>query len=185
MKLIFSLISASFFIAAALLALGAFLVVTGSPHTCSDHEIEPVSAAVAAQLDERWGQFSAEIATAASSIDITESEATSRARQYIEDEDVPLDDLNVYFCGDGKGQLSGQVEALGIDADFVVSGHLKISGGRPMVEFDSIDVGNLPGFVSDAVFDLLLDDDARTLELDENLLGSEISDGLISISGGP
>ena len=168
-----------------LLALGAFLIVTGAPKTCSDREIAPISAAVAAELDERWDQFSIDIATAATSIDITESEATSRARQYIEDRDVPLDDLSVYFCGDGKGQLAGKVEALGIDAGFVVTGHLDLTGARPVVQLDSLHAGNLPGFISDAVFDFLLDDDARTLELDENLLGSEISDGLIIISGGP
>lgn len=167
------------------MALGAFFIVTGAPKTCSDREIAPISAAVAAELDERWEQFSIDIAAAAASIDITESEATSRARQYIEDRDLPLEDLSVYFCDGGEGQLAGKVEALGIDADFVVTGHLDLSGPRPAVELDSIHVGNLPGFVSDVVFDLLLDDDARTLELDENLLGSEISDGLISITGGP
>jgi hypothetical protein len=168
-----------------LAALGAFLIVTGAPKTCSDREIAPVSAAVAAQLDERWDQFSMDIAAAATSIDITESEATSRARLYIEDRDLPLENLSVYFCGDGKGQLTGKVEALGIDADFVVTGHLDLSSARPVVALDSIEIGNLPGFVSDAAFDLLLDEDERTLELDENLLGSKISDGLIIISGGP
>jgi hypothetical protein len=43
----------------------------------------------------------------------------------------------------------------------------------------------MPGFVSDAVLDLLLDDDSRTLELDENLLGFDIRDGLAELIGGP
>ena len=185
LKIILFVISGSFFAAVVLVALGVFLVVTGSPGTCSDREIAPVSAAVAAQLDDRWDQFSADITSAASSIGVSESEATSRARQYVEDEDVPVDDLRVYFCDGGSGQLAGKVKAMGIDVDFVVTGHLDISGNRPVVELDSIDIGNMPGFVADTVFDLLLDDDARTLELDENLLGSEISDGMIEISGGP
>ena len=185
LKIVLFVISGFFFGAVVLVALSVFLVVTGSPDTCSDREITPISEAVAAQLDDRWDQFSADIAAAASSIDVTESEATSRARQYIEDEDVPVDDLRVYFCDDGTGQLAGQIEALGIDIDFVVTGHLEISGDQPVAELDSIDIGNMPGFVADTVFGILLNDDARTLELDENLLGSEISDGLIRINGGP
>jgi hypothetical protein len=161
------------------------LIVTGSPSTCSDREIAPISAAVAAELDERWDQFSLASLAGATSIQVTESEATSRGRLYVEEEDVPVDNLRVYFCDDGKGQLAGQVEALGIDVDFVVTAHLDISGAEPVVELDSIDIGNLPGFVADTVLGILLNDDARTLELDENLLGSEISDGLIVISGGP
>lgn len=185
LKIILFAVSGFFFAAVVIVALGAFLVVTGSPDACTDREIAPMSAAVAAQLEERWDQFSMQIATAASTIDISESEATSRAREYVEEEDVPVNDLRVYFCGGGEGQLAGQVEAVGIDADFVVTGHLDVSGPRPVVELDSIQVGNLPSFVADAVFDILVSDDARTLELDENLVGSEIGDGLIIISGGP
>lgn len=184
-KIVLFAISGFVFIGVVLVALGVFLVVTGSPGTCSDREIAPISAAVAAQLDDRWDQFSIDIASAASSIGVSESEATSRARQYVEDEDVPVEDIRVYFCDDGNGQLAGKVKAIGIDVDFVVTGHLDLSGEEPVVELDSIDIGNMPGFVADTVFGILLNDDARTLELDENLLGSEISDGLIRINGGP
>jgi hypothetical protein len=185
LKIVLFAIPSFFFIAVVTVALGAFLIVTGSPGTCSDRDIAPISAAVATQLDQRWDQFSTQIMNASSTIDISESEATSRGRQYVEDEDVPIDDLRIYFCGDGEGQLAGRVDALGIDSDFVITGHLDTSGPNPVIQLDSIDVGNLPGFVSDAVLDTLLDDDARSLDLDENLVGSEIRDGLILISGSP
>jgi hypothetical protein len=118
-------------------------------------------------------------------ITVTESEATARGRQYVDDEDVPLHDFRVYFCDDGKGQLAGTVEALGIDVKFVVTAHLDIDGDRPVVELDSVDVGNMPGFVADTVLGILLSDHARTLELDEHLTGTQISDGQIVISGAP
>jgi hypothetical protein len=181
-KFVLLAVFGAFFVAIVAVVVGGLLVVTGSPDTCSDREV-PVSEVIAAELDERWDQFSTDIAAAAASIDITESEATSRARQYIEDEDVPMEDLRVYFCNDGKGQLAGKVKTIGVD--FVVTGHLDLSGEHPVVELDSIDVGNMPDFVADRVFDLLLDDDDRTLELDEHLVGSEIIDGLIIISGEP
>jgi len=168
-KIILSAISALFVAGIVVVVVGALLIATGSPNTCTDREITPVSAVVAAELDERWDVFSAEAAAAAASIDITESEATSRARQYIEDKDMPLEDLRVYFCDDGKAQLAGKVESVGID--FVATGHLEI-GAQIVVVLDSIDVGNLPGFVTDGFFDLLLDDDDRMLELDEHLLAA-------------
>ena len=67
----------------------------------------------------------------------------------------------------------------------MATGHLDLSGPRPVVQLDSIDVGNLPGFVSDAVLNALISEGTRTLELDENLVGSEIGDGLIIITGRP
>ena len=183
-KIVLFLIPAFFFTAATLVALAAFLAVTGSPSTCSERAISPAPA-LAQQLDQRWDLFSLAILDGSSSIDISEVEATARAREYLEAEDVPVEDVRVYFCGVGKGQLAGQIAALGIDVDFVLTGHLDLSGPRPVIALDAIDVGNMPGFVSDAALDLLLDDGARTLELDENLIGSEIADGRIIITGEP
>lgn len=185
LKIILFAISGFFFAVVVGGALSVFLIVTGSPGTCTDREIDPISSAVAAQLDARWDVFSQTSETQQASIQVSEAEATSRGRQYVDDEDVPVDDLRIYFCGDGKGQIAGKVAAIGIDVDFVVTGHLDVGGPKPVVQLDSVDIGNMPGFVADKVLDILLNDDARTLELDENLRGSEISDGLIVISGGP
>jgi hypothetical protein len=185
LKLILLAIPGVFFFTVATASLGAFLVVTGSPATCTDRDIGPVSDAVAAGLDERWQEFAAQTVAVDSTIEISESEATSRALQYIANEDVPIEDLRIYFCGDGRGQIAGKVEAVGIDVDFVVTGRLDVSGTRPVVVLEAVDVGNLPGLVADAALDVLLDDASRTLELDENLISSEIGDGIIVISGGP
>lgn len=185
-KLIAFTISGVFFAAVVVVALTIFLIVTGSPSTCATSGWSAFpDAALAAQLDARWALFSAESMVAPASIEISDAEATARGRQYVEDEDIPIDDLRILFCGDGKGQIAGKVAAIGIDVDFVVTGHLDVSGARPVVALDSVDVGNMPGFVADKVLDILLNNDKRTLELDENLSGSSISDGQIVISGGP
>lgn len=186
MKFLLILFPALFIAGVGLVALGGLLIVTGSPGVCVDREIVPEpSPPIAAQLDERWDSFSRDAMVQEATIEITEAEATARGRQYVDAESVPIDDLRVYFCGEDKGQIAGRVGVLGIDADFVATGSLDISGRNPTVTLDSVDVGSLPGFVSDAVLDLLLNEDARSLELDENLTGSEIRDGFIVISGAP
>jgi hypothetical protein len=172
--------------------LAAVLMLTGKPGVCDNpplrvgRDLDPVpSAELAAQLDARWDQFSADIKNQQAVFQATESEVTSRARQYVEDEDVPVDDVFVYYCDDGKGQLAGRVDVAGVGANFVATGTLVLGGEKPVVEIDSVDVGNMPGFVADAVLDLLLDADARRLELDENLVDFNIADGLAELTGGP
>jgi hypothetical protein len=174
------------------IGLAAVLMLTGKPGVCDNpplrvgRELDPVpSAELAAQLDARWDQFSADIRNQQAIFQASESEVTSRARQYVKDEDVPVEDLYVYYCNDGKGQLAGRVDVAGVGANFVATGTLVLGGEKPVVEIDSVDVGNMPGFVADAVLELLLDADARRLELDENLVDFNIADGLAKLTGGP
>jgi hypothetical protein len=174
------------------IGLAAVLMLTGKPGICDNpplrvgRDLDPApSSDLAAQLDARWDQFSADIKSQQAVFQATESEVTSRARQYVDDEDVPVEDVFVYYCGDGKGQLAGRVDVAGLGANFVATGTLVLGGEKPVVEIDSVDVGNMPGFVADAVLELLLDADARRLELDENLLDFSIADGLAELTGGP
>ena len=186
LKVFFFVTSSIFFVGVVLIALTVFLVVTGSPSTCATPGWttypDPL---LATELDARWAVFSAQSQAGPASIQITDAEATARGRQYLDDEDVPVDNFRVLFCGDGKGQIAGTVGALGLDAKFVVTGHLDIGGEKPVVALDSVDVGNVPGFIADKVLDVLVKNDKRTLQLDENLSGSQINDGVIVISGGP
>lgn len=193
-KVMFFAISGIFVLSLAIVGLGVFLVLTGSPKICAagpnssrvGDEIRPSpSAALAAQLNLNWEDFSFDSETSLATIRITESEATSRARQFVEQEDVPIEDVRVYFCDDGTGQIAGRVEALGVDAEFVVTGSLDVNGDQAVLIVDSVNVGNMPGFIADAVFDTILNEGLRTLELSENLTQVEITDGLITITGTP
>ena len=192
LKIVFLAISGFMVIIIVVVGISAILMLTGKPGICDNPPLRvgrdlepPPSDALADELENRWDQFSKDIATRQAVFEATESEVTSRARQYVDEEDVPVKDLFIYHCGDGQGQLAGRVDVAGLGANFVATGTLVIGGEKPVVEIDSVDVGNMPGFVADAVLDLLLEQDARTLELDENLLGFEISDGQAQITGGP
>ncbi len=186
LKFLLILTSGAFFVAVVVIALSVFLIVTGSPSTCAEPgwSVFP-DPLLATQLDARWSVFSDQAKAGPATIEVSEAEATARGRRYLDEKDVPVDNLNVYFCGDGKGQLAGKVGALGIGVKFVVTGHLDVSGEKPVVELDSVDLGNMPGFVADAVLHVLLNDQARTLEIDDHLTATEISQGKIVISGGP
>ncbi len=192
LKIIFLAISGFLVIIIVGVGAAAVLILTGKPGICDNPPLRvgreldpPPSDALAAALEDRWDMFSADIKNQQALFQATESEVTSRAREYIADEDVPVEDLFIYYCGDGKGQLAGRIDVAGVGTNFVATGTLVIGGEKPVVEIESVDVGNLPGFVADAVLDFLLDQDSRTLELDENLLEFEIADGLAEITGGP
>jgi hypothetical protein len=192
LKLVFLAISGFLVIIIVGGGIAAFLILTGEPGVCDNAPLRvgreldpPPSPELAAQLESRWENFAGTIQSQRTVFLASESEVTSRARVYAEDEDIPVDDLFVYYCDDGKGQLAGRVDVAGLDANFVATGTLILGGENPVVEIDSVDVGNLPGFVGDAVLDLLLGQDARTLELDENLLDFNIAGGLAELTGGP
>ncbi len=193
-KIFFMAVSGLFVLSLAVVVVGIFLVLTGSPEVCAagpnstrvgDQILPSPSTVLARQLDRNWEDFSFDSEIRTVTLWITEAEASSKAREHVIDEDIPVDDIRIYFCDDGTGQIAGRVEALGVDAEFVVTGSLDVSGDRPVLTIDSIDIGRVPDFVSDAVFDVILNEGDRTLELDENLTEVRISDGLIRITGRP
>jgi hypothetical protein len=190
-KLLFLAISGFLVILIAAGGIGLLLILTGEPGICDSpvrvgRDLDPPpSDALADELEARWDEFSADIRNQQAVFQASESEVTSRARRYAEEEDIPIEDLFIYYCGDGKGQIAGRIDVAGLGTSFVATGTLVVGGEKPVVELDSVHVGKLPGFVADVILDLLLDDDSRTLELDENLLGFEISGGLAELIGGP
>ena len=192
LKLLLLAVSGFLVIIIVMVGASVALMTTGNPDVCDNppqrvgRELEPPpSPQLAEELEARWLRFAADIRNQQTVFQVTESEATSRARIYADEEDVPVKDLFVYYCGDGTGQLAGRVDVAGIGTNFVATGTLVLGGEDPVVELESVDIGNMPGFVADSVLDVLLDEDARTLELDENLVGFEIGGGLASLTGGP
>jgi hypothetical protein len=66
---------------------------------------------------------------------------------------------------DGKGEVTGKVDASLGSIKFKASGNVDLTGGHPKAEFDDISVGNVPGvvlgllegIVEDAIQELLDD----------------------------
>jgi hypothetical protein len=187
MRILLFLIGGTLTVVVVGIVVGSILIVSGSPDACADRTIE-VSTAAARELDANWDAFEAQAATGPATISISETQATSRAVEYLEEEDVPIEELQVYFCAEGYAEAAGKVDAGPIDAKIVIRGTLDLSGDEPEIDIQEIRAGSLPGFVSDVVIDIILsNDDARTLEeLDVNLLTIDYTvNGETVLSGGP
>lgn len=143
-----------------LLAVVVFLLAAvGGPGACAPGGDEVViSAANADAFDKKWEGFNDILDGGSPSfVVLSESEITSRAERFIEEEAGEIGDVRI-CVHDGFGEVTGNVDAfLGIDADFRAKGTVDLSGAHPVVDFDDIDIGNVPGFVVDP-FEGLLED---------------------------
>jgi hypothetical protein len=165
--------------------IGGILVFTGDPKPCVDREI-PVSAAAGQAVDDKWDVFSDQIAAGPGSVTYTEMEVTSRGVQYLDDHDVPLDDLQVYLCPEGYGEATGTMSVAGVDANVLIRGTLDLSGDQPRLDIQSIKAGNLPGAIATTLVNQILDRaGVKTIDVDENLTSIAIVDGEVTLGGGP
>ncbi|MCC6421143.1 MAG: zinc ribbon domain-containing protein [Gemmataceae bacterium] len=160
----------------ALAVLFALLMFTGDPEPCVARTSTPAAAAVA-RAAQKWEAFKA--AGPGTTVSFDEQEATSRGVAYLEERDVPLKNLQVYFCPDGHAEVKGRVTILGRDVNVLFRGHLDVSGGKNRVVVDSVDAGNLPSWVGTRVVNEILDrNNARNLPLGLTLTASTSSDGV-------
>jgi hypothetical protein len=173
-----------------ILAVVVFLLATtGGPGECAPGGTEIViSDANADAFDQKWDGFNSVLdAGSPSSVVINESEASSRAQRFVEDEASAID--NVRICiHNGFGEATGSVDAfLGMSADFKASGTVDLSGAHPVVDFQDIEVGSVPGFVVKP-FEGLVEDAIKELlkKIDlEHPLTPTLSEGEATIEGVP
>jgi len=161
----------------------------GSPGECDngDREVE-FDPALAEQLQEKLDQLDAQLdAGQAASITFDESEATSRGRQFLEEENAPIADLKICFNPDGPS-ASGNLEAvLGLDVTAKVSGDLLLDGEHPRVDNLDIDVGAVPGFAAGGFEDVVEDvinDQLEHIDI-EHQLTITFGEGTATLSGQP
>jgi hypothetical protein len=179
-------------IAGVVVVLVVLLVVAafaGSPGECDsgDREVQ-TSSALAQQLQAKLDQFDEQLdAGQAASFTFDESEATSRGREFLEEENAPIDDLKVCFNSEGpsaSGKVSG---VLGLDLDVKVSDKPNLGGEHPRVDDLNIDVGRVPGFVTGGLEGLI--EDVINDQLDhidiEHQLSITFGEGTATLSGEP
>jgi hypothetical protein len=166
--------------------LGGILVFTGDPKPCVDRMSTPSNAAVTA-LFERWNSFSATALTGPATVTFSEEEATSRAQQYLNEKDIPLEQAQVYFCPDGRGQVKGKVNALGRDITILLTGTVDTTQNPPVIVIDDIEAGNLPSAVAETIVGDRLDrNDVKVLDFGIPISAITVVDGQVTMeSPGP
>jgi len=120
------------------------LAFTGGPAPCTPGGgAIQISDANAQSFDTKWDSLDA---GTASSITLNESEVTSRANRYIDSKGGDVSDVQVCIH-DGLGEVTGTVDAFVGSGKFKATGNIGLTSGRPVVDFQDIEVGNVPGFV--------------------------------------
>jgi len=164
------------------------LAFTGGPAPCTPGggSIE-ISDTQAQSFDTKWDELDGALdGGRPSSITLTESEVSSRANKYIDDKGGDVDDVRVCIH-DGSGEVTGSVNVFVGSGKFRVSGTVDLNGGRPVVNFQDIELGNVPSFVlgplesavEDAIQELL---DDITLD---HTYAPVLSEGQAQINGTP
>jgi hypothetical protein len=158
-----------------LVILIGILIATGDPAACVDRR-SPVSQAAVDSLQLKWDTFKA--AGPPASVQFTEAEVTSRGVVYLEERDVPIKDLQVYFCPDGKAEAKGKVKVLSRDVSVLIRGTLDVSGGQNRIVVDELKAGNLPPWIGTAIVNQVIDrNSVRDLPLGVTLTSSVSTDG--------
>src|SRR3972149_2889968 len=129
LKAVATLLFGGLAVVVILVVIGAVLAFSGSPEPCIDRESVP-STAASDELDAARRAFRA------------------RAAACLDEKDVPVDRLQVYFCPDGSAEASGEIDVAGLSAKVVVKGTLDLSGDKPRIEIESVRAGSLPRAVA-------------------------------------
>ena len=140
--------------------VNALLAFTGGPGPCTPGGgAITIDAANATAFQTKWDGFDAVLdGGSPSSATFNESEISSRADQYIRDEtDAGFE--NVRICiHNGFGEATGTLDVfLGIKTDVKITGTMDLTGDSPKANIQDIEIGNVPGFVTDTIEGLVED----------------------------
>ena len=188
-RLVLAIVGAVVGVVVVLTALTALAAFVGNPGECDsgDREVES-SSALAQQFQTKLDDFEAELdAGQAASFTFDESEATSRGREFLEEENAPIEDLKVCFNPEGPS-ASGKLSAvLGLDVTVKVSGDLDLSGEHPRIDDLDIDIGSVPGFITgglEGVVKGVINDQPDHIDV-EHQLSITFGEGTATLSGQP
>jgi len=173
------------FLLASLFLLLAF---KGDPGDCGGGRNLRVDAALAQSYQQRWLDLNAQLTSGQpASFTVTDSEATSRTREFLAQTDAPVSGVRVCFVPGGS-DINGKISTpFGPAVDVRVKGSVDLSGRHPRASVDSIRVGALPSFVTRPFRGLvtrIIDQQTDQIELDHRIT-VQLLDGQAVISGQP
>jgi hypothetical protein len=187
--IIIGIITSLVMILVVLVLITGALAVTGGPSACTPGGTAPIENTPenAAAFDTKWDQMDAQLdGGTPASVTLTESEITSRANTFIDEQGGDIADVQVCIY-DGSGAATGEVDLLVGSAKFKVTGTVTLTGEHPVAEFDDVEIGNIPGAIVDPLTGTV--EDAIQELLDDITLKHtytvELQPGQAVISGTP
>lgn len=164
------------------------LMATGGPDPCEPGGEEIViNQANSDAFQDKWDAFELSLDNGgAATVTFTESEISSRAEAWVNEEDAPFEDIRVCLHQDA-GEGTATVKVFGLDVNVLVKGTLDLSGDQPEASIDDIEVGNVPGFMMRPVEEIVeraIEEGMADLEIEHNLT-IDINDGEVVLSGTP
>lgn len=185
-RLVLGLISGLLVLVIVFTLVVGVLAFTGGPGPCTPGggPIE-VSEANAASFDQKWDSLDAALsAGSASAITLTESEITSRAQRFV-DASASDNIKDIRVCiHDGYGEATGKANALIGTLKFKAKGSANLSGAHPEINFDSLEVGNVPGFVGKALVQGVIQSHLDDINLGHKY-SATLTEGQVKIEGTP
>jgi hypothetical protein len=145
----------------------------------------------------KWDQFNASLdAGQPATVSFTESEATSRAAEWADDEDLSLGDITVcFYNGDAEARghadipLFRRIPIFGgiFDTDVRFRGRMELGGQEPRVRFTRVDAGDFPDWSAEPIRDdvaSMINDHLGELDIDHNYIVT-IREGEMEVEGTP
>ncbi len=142
----------------------------------------PVSAAASQALRDKWDAFEAEAALRPTTVRFNEEEVTSRGVDFMEEEDIPLNDLQVFFCEEGYAEATASTAGINL----LTRGTLDLTRDVVRIDIQRVHGGNLPSFIPIARLITRFSEAARKLdELKVNITSVTFTDGQVELRGEP
>lgn len=169
-------------------AMVALLAFQGSPGLCGAGRDIRVSPTLAQSYEERWLQFNTTLTSGRrATLNVTDSEATSQAEDFLATSNAPLRDVRLCFVPGGGDANATVSTPLGRDIRVRLKGNVDLSGRYPRAQISSVQIGALPAFVTRPVRGIvtrIIDDQGERIELDHRL-SVEVHEGEVTITGEP
>lgn len=146
-------------IGAALIFVVVVLALTfiGGPSLeaeCGDRTVE-APFPLALQFDDKWGGFDDRLDTGQSdNVSFSESETTARATAFFLEHGIDeIRDITICFFGDAQeGEMRGKADLPVLpNVTAKLRGRMDLSGPVPLLTITDIDIGSLPGFLTNLI----------------------------------
>ena len=166
------------------------LAISGGPDDCTPGggPIE-VSDAMSDRFQQKWDQFDEALdAGSPSSVTFSESEVTSRAVNWINNDGPDFDDAQICIH-DGYGEATGTLRSWGIfDVKFKLRGTVELRGNRLLIDIEDIDIGSVPDPLHlwfEGQLDSPIEEGLDDLGLEPHTYTITLTEGSVTVEGQP